>query len=94
MSGLIIKSSCLLSPLIHYRQETVWSLNEAENNKYTLNKIHARVASFMLSIGTQNAARAYKIFVNKTSGFLQKNLVTRVIRKRNQSASCSVGCKL
>lgn len=71
MSELIIKSFCLLSSLISYRRETVCSLNEAENNKYTINRIHTSMASSMLSFDTQNTARTYKIFVNKISGFLQ-----------------------
>lgn len=74
MSELIIKSFCVLSPPIHYKQETVCSLNEAENNKYRINKTHTSVASSILSFGTQNTAKAYKIFVNKISGFLQKGL--------------------
>lgn len=74
MSELIIKSFCLLSPVIHYRQETVCSLNEAENNKYTINRSHTSVASFMLSFDTQNTAKAYKLFVNKISVFPQKGL--------------------
>lgn len=71
MSELIIKSFCLLSPLIHYRQETVCSLNEAENNKYTIYKTNTSVAPFMLSFGAQKTARASKIFVNKIVAFFK-----------------------
>lgn len=73
MSELIIKSFCLLSPLIHYRQETVCSLNEDENNKYTINITH-QCALFHVELWYSKYSKSIQDILTKISGFVQKDL--------------------
>lgn len=73
MPELIIKSFCLLSPLIHYGQETVCSPKEDENNKSTINRTH-QCGLFHVELEYSKYSKSIQDILNKISGFLQKGL--------------------